>query len=510
MQLGNRRRLTKLLTTLVAWTGALAFLGEGERAWAGTQDCVEVNCGCTEDKHCAEHEESCSASVVLLGAIGSSSLNDDALVGINAGAHDPLRSGFTFQQAELSFGGKLDDWLRAEAHIVRSEEGLELEEAYLATTGRSAEVKLGQFYLPFGLQNRRHPHAWMFIDQNLAITRMFGGEGGRGEGLGVTWDARGGADDDDVTESNWRSTLYGAVHYADGEALASFRGEGGGGTPGVDPLPAEVDALVARYGDLTVGNRPFAARDGHGLIYTARWENAWNSNCSTRAQFGLSGAWGPNASSTTGTTRLYGADFSLKWQPKPECRWPFLLWENEYIARRYGAAAFVDNTDPVNPVNLPADTLKDWAWYSQLLYGFEPQWAAGLRIEQAGGSGDSIGGRASDSLRDDRTRISPLLSYWPEDNLHLRLQYNYDRAQHLGAGGTSGTASSYWLGAEWQLGGHTHHGASDEEFEVPGDVHDHEGHDHKHGENDHDHAEHEHDAADHEHSGHDHGHYHEH
>jgi hypothetical protein len=54
-----------------------------------------------------------------------------------------------------------------------------------------------------------------------------------------------------------------------------------------------------------------------------------------------------------------------------------------------------------------------------------------MRVEYADGSGQSVEGRSQDPRRDQRLRLSPLLAYWPTEFSRLRLQFNYDWADHL-------------------------------------------------------------------------------
>lgn len=114
---------------------------------------------------------------------------------------------------------------------------------------------------------------------------------------------------------------------------------------------------------------------------------------------------------------------------------------------------FFDDSDPDDVIDLTSDKLKDWGLYTQLLYGFHPSWAAGVRYEYTTGRGDSIGGRDADPFRDDRHRISPLLAWHPSEFSRLRLQYNYDRADRL----AHGEAHSVWLGVEFMYGAHPDH-----------------------------------------------------
>jgi hypothetical protein len=63
------------------------------------------------------------------------------------------------------------------------------------------------------------------------------------------------------------------------------------------------------------------------------------------------------------------------------------------------------------------------------------------------------GGRDADPFRDDRYRVSPLLVWYASEFARLRLQYNYDRADHL----TNDRAHSVWLVLEALIGTHPAH-----------------------------------------------------
>jgi hypothetical protein len=190
------------------------------------------------------------------------------------------------------------------------------------------------------------------------------------------------------------------------------------------------------------------------LVYLARLDNSWDLTEEVTAKLGLSGLYGPNASGPEAETLIYGADLLVKWRPATNERgWPFLVWESEVMLRDYEAAAFFDDADPLDIIDLSAKTLRDWGLYTQLLYGFHPGWAAGVRYEYATGSGQSVGGRDDDPFRDNRQRLSPLLLWHPSEFSRLRLQYNYDRADHL----EDKDAHSVWLGVEFMYGAHPGH-----------------------------------------------------
>ncbi len=372
-------------------------------------------------------------SLDALFAAGTSTERDSSLQTLEGGDHDPRKRGFTVQQAELSFSGAVDPYFTGEAHIVYlidpviGDTRIELEEAFLTTQALPYGLQLkGGFYLTeFGLINPTHPHAWDWMDQPVINTRLFGPDGLRQAGVRLAW----------LTPLPWFSELYVGMQNADGETASSFL--------------ANPDLFDAR----PIGGRPFVQRDVKSLkdlLYSVRWENFWNLSDTVSTKLGVSGLFGPNATGPDADTRIYGADLKLRWRPANNFRgWPFFLWQSEVMARDYTA-------DRNDMFDLPRETLRDWGLYTQALYGFYYGWAAGLRYEYASGRGESVlafNGRNEDPFRDDRHRISPLLVWHPSEFSRIRLQYNYDRADHL----LHEDAHSVWLGVEFLYGAHPAH-----------------------------------------------------
>ncbi|MEO6568147.1 MAG: hypothetical protein ABIO94_05240, partial [Opitutaceae bacterium] len=160
---------------------------------------------------------------------------------------------------------------------------------------------------------------------------------------------------------------------------------------------------------------------------------------------GLSGAFGPNDTAPKARTEIYGADIYWKWKPaNAKAGFPFLSWQTEALERRFDAGAD-RSTAPL----LPAEQLKDWGVYSQLLWGFEPRWVTGVRWEYAGGNTATFD--ASDPFRGRRWRVSPVLTFYPSEFSKVRLQYNYDHGEFFSP------ASSIWMQLEFALGAHAAH-----------------------------------------------------
>jgi len=383
-------------------------------------------------------------SLDSLFAGGASTEREETLQDLEGGGHDPRKRGFTVQNVELSLMGAVDPYFTGEAHLIyfidpiEGESVFELEEAFLTTTALpyGLQLEAGQFFTEFGHINPRHPHQWDWLDQPVINTRLFGPDGMRGPGFRLGWLLP----TPQLSETPWFSELHFGMQNANGETMASFL------------------ANEEFYEERPIGGRPFVQRDVRqlkDLSYLTRWNNSWNVTDTLTGVVGFSGVYGPNATGLDGDTWIYGMDMKWKWRPANNFRgWPFLTWQTEIMQRDFRADRFVDDSNPDDIVTFPRTTLHDWGLYTQLLYGFRYGWAAGLRYEYAGGSGESVGGRKNDPFRSDRHRVSPLLAWQPTEFSRIRLQYNFDYASFLTDGKD---AHSVWLGVEFMYGAHAAH-----------------------------------------------------
>lgn len=393
-------------------------------------------------------------SMDVLVSGGGSSASTEELEFLQGGGHDPKRNGFTLQQAELSLSGAIDPYFTGEAHIVVSEEGVELEEAFLKSGALAdgLELKAGYFLTEFGRVNATHPHAWSFIDQPVVATRLLGGEGLRNAGVRLSG----------LLPTPWYSELLAGAQNADGDFAASFLGGGVAHDhahegEGADTA-AEHEHLALPEGvEGGVGGRPIIEFDPNGpddLLYLVRWVNSTDLTGNTSAQVGLSSLFGPNHTGEGGSTVLTGADAVLAWTPADNFRgWPFLKLEAEVMHRDFKADQAVLDHGDGDVDTLPGATLTDWGFYTQAVYGFAYRWSAGLRFEQAAGSGESLEGREEDPYRNDRMRISPLLVFQPTEFSRVRMQYNYDDTGTL----EDGDAHTLWVSLEGLFGQHPAH-----------------------------------------------------
>lgn len=319
---------------------------------------------------------------------------------LNLGGHDPSRRGFTLQNLELTIGGVVDPYVRADTHIVYliTKEGktaVEVEEAYLTTLALPHGLQFigGQFFTRVGRINSIHPHAWNFADQPVITSRLFGPDGLRNSGLQLSWLAR----------LPVYLEFIGSVQNAGGETAASFLS-----TP-----------------ETTIGGRAMTAREVErleDLLYLARIKSAWSPSETVEVVMGASGLFGPNATGPATRTSIAGLDLYGKWRPvNAEGGWPFVAVQVEGLWRGYEAAKATAGADV-----LAAETLSDRGVYASGMWGFTRRWVAATRVDYADGNSPA------DPLRDRRWRFSPNLTFYPSEFSKWRLQYNLDLAEHRG------------------------------------------------------------------------------
>lgn len=346
---------------------------------------------------------------------------------LQLGDHDPIKRGFALRNAEIAVDGAIDPYFKGFANIVlkldkNNGTEIELEETYLQSTSLPAnlQLKAGQYFASFGRQNPQHPHTWSFVDQPLVLNRTFGPDGLRGIGAQLSW----------LAPMDFYTEFFLSVFDGQGGTSFSFRNPG-------EPDAAGVNRFAGRA---TLDRTLRGAQD---LLIVPRVATSFELSDTQTLLAGLSAAFGPNNTGPHSRTEVYGADLYWKWKPADASQgFPYLAWQTEALYRRFDAAA-----DPL--ALLPAETLRDYGFYSQFVYGFMPRWNAGLRFDYVDGNAGLFD--ANDPFRGRRTRVSPELTFLPSEFSKIKLQYNLDH------GASFGTANSIWMQLEFGLGAHAAH-----------------------------------------------------
>jgi hypothetical protein len=340
------------------------------------------------------------------------------------GDHDPKVRGFTIPNTELTLDGAVDPYFRGFANFVfkldeNGETGVELEEAFLVTTSLPAnlQLKAGQFFVEFGRQNAQHPHSWSFVDQPVILSRLFGPEGLRSQGLRLSW----------LAPTPWYiETMVSVVNSTNGTAF-SFRS----------------DESFEIHAGIPVERPVLEAGD---MLIVPRIATSFDPTATQTFLLGASAAVGPNNSGPASRTRIVGVDGYWKWKSADAQQgFPFVSLQAEALHRSYQAY----QREAVAPPGFTwgADTFADRGAYGQLLWGIKPRVVAGLRADVA--TGDSTDFKSD--FRGDRLRVSPNLTWYPSEFSKLRFQYNYDNRK------TIGKDHSFWVQFEFLLGAHASH-----------------------------------------------------
>lgn len=349
---------------------------------------------------------------------------------LELGDHDPIKRGFSLRNAEIAVDGAVDPYFKGFGNIVfkldkNNETEVELEEAFLQTTSLpgNLQLKAGQFFAAFGRQNPQHPHQWQFVDAPIILERAFGPEGLRNLGAQISYLL--------PTKTYTEATLG----ILDGQGSTGF----GFRNPG-DPDASGVDRIHGRATFDRVLEGP------QDLVYVPRLATSVDLSDTQVIVAGVSGAFGPNETGQHSRTEVYGADVYWKWKsPNAQEGFPFVSWQTEGLYQRYGANA--DPTSPVGP--LPSQNLRDYGFYSQVMWGPRPHWVFGGRGEYATGNTSAFD--PMDPFRGERYRISPVATWYPSEFSKVRLQYNYDHGEFFGV------QHSVWMQVEFLLGAHGAH-----------------------------------------------------
>ncbi len=294
------------------------------------------------------------------------------------GGHDPHATGLALQGLELAASKAVDPYLRFDANLVFTLEGVEIEEAFattLALPGRF-QVRAGQFLTRFGRANPLHVHTWAFVDQAFPVARVLGAEGSGGLGAEASWLA---------------------------------------------PLPWSLEVAIAgtASGTAHVHGEEAVEEEHHHVhpLATATVEQFFPLGDDWSVLWGLSGAAGPDPATGEDEAAIAGTDLTLQWRPLRGGRIARVRLESEWFwrERTVGRHAWTDLSG-----------------YTQITWRFARRWEAGGRHEYGAAavpvSGENLPDPSDPTWTADRHRGALALTFRPSEFSRLRLQGATDLA----------------------------------------------------------------------------------
>jgi hypothetical protein len=283
-------------------------------------------------------------SLILQGtaARSSQSPNDFQITGFapSGGEVGPPRRGFSLGESELVMSSNIDPYFRGQLVAAFTPENeVEVEEAFFQTLalGKGFTLKGGRFLSGIGYQNPIHQHAWDFQDAPLPYKAFLGGRL-----------------NDDGVQLKWLAPT---------DLLVELGTELGRGRtfPGSDPNRnrAGMWSLFGHVGgDVGTGT---AWRAGASYMKTAPQDRAFTDAGVVQ--------------SFSGQSKLWIADFVVKWAPEGNASVTNLKVQGEYF-RRTEDGELQFNSAPGDYAS------RQSGWYVQSAYQFMPRWRAGYRYDR--------------------------------------------------------------------------------------------------------------------------------
>ena len=373
-----------------------------------------------------------SISLILQGTAARSS-QDPASYRIDGLAPSgrevaPAPRSFRLGESELIVAANIDPYFRGQlVAALTPESEVEVEEAFFQTLGlgKGFTLKGGRFLSGIGYQNEIHQHAWDFQDAPLAYKAFLGGKF-NDDGVQLRWLAPADLFLEFGAELGRGRVFPSAGSSRNGAGAWSLFAHAGGDLGASTAWRAGLSHLRARP-----ECRAFQDRDARG---------------------------NPVSQSFSGSSRLWIADFVLKWAPNGNATVTNFKLQGEYIRRNESGLLTYDDGAAVRG----AYASRQSGWYLQGSYQFMPRWRAGLRYDRldhgavdnaimAGGPGPSAADFGPLMAAYNPSRSTVMLDWSATEFSRLRLQLASDKSR---AGVTDKQALLQYI---FSLGAHGAH-----------------------------------------------------
>lgn len=315
--------------------------------------------------------------------------------------------GFNLNYAEVVLSSSVDPYFTMDGVFHFGPYGVEIDEAYFTTTSLPAglRARAGKMLSNFGRINSQHQHYWDFADMPLVYQAFLGDHGIDELGVQLQW----------VAPLPHYLMIGGEILQGDNESMF--------GTSSIaDPLNSDEDAApLAEAADvpaLFVGYIKTAHDIGDttimpGISY-ARGTSRINHFDDEEAPHAFSGM-----------SSLYGFDLTVKHYFNS---YSFLTWQSEWMQRDMDGTQYGYDPESADPTMSSASVKKEQAgYYTQLVYGYDMNWRAGVRYGNIYKNDITKNGTALDT-ETDFNRITAMVEYHPSEFSRFRLQYNHNTA----------------------------------------------------------------------------------
>ncbi len=353
--------------------------------------------------------------------------------------HDPSSEGWTVQGLEPSISLRLTDHIEGFASGILFTDGdgnwdTELEEMFgvVRDLPGGLDIRFGQMLNRVGIQNTQHLHSWDQTDYPMVLARFLGEDGLITRSAELNWRAPIG---DPLTSTTQFTASYGEVRPHDAH---------GHGDEHLDEHNHAFEAEGAEFNDCV-----FSAR----VMHRHRFDDF------TSLTLGGSYIYGDNEFGRH--NQVGGLDAEWVWRENGlETGGRALRWRTELFVRDVAARSgelhegqddhedddHADHDDDHadddhdEAAEMVSRSFTEFGAYTSVVYEWNSHWDTGLRIGYVGG--------ISDLGLDERIRISPSVTYYPDADrrFHLRGQYNFDH------GSEAGSDHSVWIQAGFSFG----------------------------------------------------------
>jgi len=355
------------------------------------------------------------------GALGLQALNPeisitgDILWSYTDSETTERKSDFLFRGLGIHAEAYLDPFTRFKAAFSVEESETRLGEAYMTRFGVLPQVNLtvGKFRQQFGVVNRWHKHGLDQVDFPLALRRIFGPGGLNQTGGALEWTMP-------ELAGNEQELV---VQVTDGENGQVF-------AENVDNVPSSL-VHYKLFRDLTA---------------------------STYAELGFSALHGRNNRWTVSTNTVddpmdvfvFGADFTVLWEPPDRMRYRSLTWRTE---------AYAVNKDILVPDGSVDDTVTAWGMYSYVDAKMSRTVSVGIRGDWFEPAVKSYAASAPASLSSivaseegaNRWQVGQYLTWYQSPFVHFRAEYDHQDGE-----GTGPEEHMLWLQCIFAAGPHKH------------------------------------------------------